>query len=546
MNCKTSHLKECITLIIFFQITVHYYGQVSAKIFKDDCYSNTEQSLYNNSSYTKSQISIGNDNVSSVQMYSNRHFIRLYEHDNYLGEYRDVYYHMNDLNSIDFEDKTSSIKVYSSNTTLPSIEEEVVSARILNSSSIDYVKSQQFEIPKNLVDNNSRIHMQALGVNKNGNRIVLTGCVASGSISGCTGKSYIFLFDTTGTILDVYAPSRPTSPIYGESHPSSTQMIGNIFPVAIATEPGQTGPSIIRFYSIDNDTISVVNGSQSINVNDHIGTLAYANINGNTYLIGGNWNSEKLYIWQSFGQSMTSNYSLISNINVPINPLNRLTPEASIDENWSAYNSFWLGKMAEDGRVILFATHGQIARSWADVWEINNIQDYNNIRFNKIHKLWKDRSTTNRPYFLEGTYPKYKVDNPPLILAFPDDFNELTPSILYSNLYTLKYEQKYCANEPGPTKIKEQEAKFKVEVKIYPNPSLENIIYIETVGVNLGEQLLIEIFDMKGLKTLEIIETKKYNNNVIDVSKLENGLYLLKISNRKKRTIAMEKLIITK
>ncbi len=548
------YFQKCLllTLLLGF-ISLEVSAQVRARVYKDDCYSGSGQYLYTGS-YKKSQLSVGNDKISSVKMYSNRHFVRLYEHDNYGGEYRDVYYHMNDLHSIDFEDETSSIKVYSSNTTLPSSNEEVISAKVLNANAINSVSSKTFYIHKSQVDYHSRIHMQALGVNGAGTRIVLTGCVASSPTSGCTGESYIFLFNNSGTLLDVYKPTRPTYPYNGESHPSSIQMIGNVFPVAVATEPGDTGPSSIRFYTIDNDNISIVSGSQYIYVSDHIGTLAYANINGYTYLIGGNWDSKGLHIWRAYGSGKTSNFSRISGVNGAINPLYRMNSRASLDESWSKYNSFWLGKMAEDGRVVLFATHGPIGvRSWADIWEINNINSYYSIRFNKIHKRWKDRATTNRPYFLEGTYPKHRPGNTPQILAFPDDFKEIGFSFpyLYSTLFTLQYSQKYCSNEPLRTDGSDNEAPEKavftpkqsisttpinseIQLDIYPNPTKANIL-VDIQGVTQTSPLFLQIIDMKGslVKEIKVNNIKDFNTTNIDISALNKGIYILKVFNNK-------------
>ena len=419
-----------LALILSF-LTNDILSQAAGRIYKDDCYSGSSQLLYQGS-YKKNQLSFGNDKISSVNMYTNSKYIRLYEHDNYGGEYRDIYSDMNDLHTIDFEDETSSIKVLTSYYNQPTSNEEVISANVLNGHSIDNISSKSFWLPKNQVNYASRIHMQGIGQNKDKDRIVLTGCVASGPTSGCTGRSYIFLFNNNGGFIDMLSPNRYNGISSGESHPSSTQMLGDVFPVAVAEETGQYGPSSIKFYTIENDVVEVVPNSQEIILYNHIGTLAYSNINGYTYLIGGTWNSDRLYIWRAYGENRTSGFSLIMNNH---NPNYSIVSKASLDENWAAYNSFWLGKSAEDGRTLLFATHGPIGvRSYADIWEVRSLGSSYNLSLRKIHKRWKDRWTTNRPYFLEGTVPVHRPGNTPEILAFPDDFKSATSSYLKRHL----------------------------------------------------------------------------------------------------------------
>jgi GH18 family chitinase len=62
------------------------------------------------------------------------------------------------------------------------------------------------------------------------------------------------------------------------------------------------------------------------------------------------------------------------------------------------------------------------------------------------------------------------------------------------------------------------------EIKIYPNPVIENL-YIESIA---EKQLEVCLFDILGRK-LNISPQKRFNKLVLDVSGLKNGLYLLKI-----------------
>lgn len=445
---RTSSLRA----FLLFSIFISFYGKTTAQtvgqVFEDDCYLGDQKSISNGQVLRVDDLApVGNDEISSIRMTSNRHYLRMFEDDNFYGEYRDIYYNFNDLNAIDFEDEVSSMLVRPSNTTLPTANEEVISARVLNADAINTVDNKDFFLPRDQVSNSSRIHMQGLGRNKAADRIVLTGCQANNIISGCTGMSYILLFDTDGQFIKSLIPQRYNGVVGGGSHPSSTQMIGNVFPVA-TTEFGDHGPTSIEFFTIDNDDITAIEGTQFV-VNVHIGTLAYANINGDTYLIAGTFDSNRLFIWRATNENQVDGFQLIAE---NIKPEDAMVARASIDETWGEYNSFWLGKMKEDGRVVLFATHKQFTRSWADIWEINNLDTKEDITFSKIHKRWKDRLPGARPYFFEGTYPVHRPGNTPEILAFPEDFTTFIPepgddqpfTMLQSPLHRLVYEEKDC------------------------------------------------------------------------------------------------------
>ena len=165
-------------------------AQAAGRVYRDHCFSSNWQTVYPGS-YPQNQLYVGNDKISSVNMYNNNYFVRLYEHNYYWGEYRDIYYDMTDLTSIDFGDKTSSIQVLTNNYDPVTSNEPILSANILNGKSIDHVSSTSYWIHEDELYDVSRLHMQGLGQNTAKNRIILTGCKASSKTSGCTGGSLL-------------------------------------------------------------------------------------------------------------------------------------------------------------------------------------------------------------------------------------------------------------------------------------------------------------------------------------------------------------------
>ena len=72
-------------------------------------------------------------------------------------------------------------------------------------------------------------------------------------------------------------------------------------------------------------------------------------------------------------------------------------------------------------------------------------------------------------------------------------------------------------------------------IKIFPNPSTSNFI---TITSSILDDIEVEVFDMFGKHIL----SQKVIYNILDVSDLHSGMYLLKISQKEKTTI--KKLII--
>jgi hypothetical protein len=67
-------------------------------------------------------------------------------------------------------------------------------------------------------------------------------------------------------------------------------------------------------------------------------------------------------------------------------------------------------------------------------------------------------------------------------------------------------------------------------IKIFPNPSKTNFV---TITSSVHEDIDVEVFDMFGKHIL----TQKVKYNILDISDLNSGIYLLKISQKEKTTI---------
>ena len=67
-------------------------------------------------------------------------------------------------------------------------------------------------------------------------------------------------------------------------------------------------------------------------------------------------------------------------------------------------------------------------------------------------------------------------------------------------------------------------------IKIFPNPSKTNFV---TITSSINEDIDVEVFDLFGKHIL----TQKVNYNILDISDLNSGIYLLKISQKEKTTI---------
>ena len=62
-----------------------------------------------------------------------------------------------------------------------------------------------------------------------------------------------------------------------------------------------------------------------------------------------------------------------------------------------------------------------------------------------------------------------------------------------------------------------------LEMRLYPNPTNENYVIIQTNVSGIKE---IEVFDLLGKKLIDI----SLNSEYLDISKLNPGIYLLNIS----------------
>jgi len=103
-----------------------------------------------------------------------------------------------------------------------------------------------------------------------------------------------------------------------------------------------------------------------------------------------------------------------------------IVDQSGIDDNVGSYNSLYLTARCEDGRPLLFGTHGSfLLGSWIDVWEVYGLGS-SNIWLKKVSKRRISNSIVEhgiRPIFLEGvTLVPTEDGNGATIYASPHDF----------------------------------------------------------------------------------------------------------------------------
>ncbi|MGB2128942.1 MAG: T9SS type A sorting domain-containing protein, partial [Flavicella sp.] len=76
----------------------------------------------------------------------------------------------------------------------------------------------------------------------------------------------------------------------------------------------------------------------------------------------------------------------------------------------------------------------------------------------------------------------------------------------------------------GTTLGEEKVAKPHNTIAVYPNPSSESIV---VEGFNVGEKFQVQVFDIIGTQVLK----KQMKTPIIDVSRLNEGIYILRVSN---------------
>ena len=531
-----------------------------AKVFRDHCYSGASQSLYGNS-YNQSQLTVGNDKISSIVVYPGWEVV-VFEHKNFKGKCYSLVSDMNDLKSIDFGDKISSIKIYPK--TYPSNypSDKVLPNHFLNATSVKEIGTSSPIINKllhPLLQSVSKIHSQGLGWDDITGNYVYTGCKSSPSFfnikqKGCTGESYIILFDPNlNHALDVKVSSKYDGLKGGVSHPSDIQITNGVFPVAIEKE-GEIG-CFIEFYEVGPNSLKYLSSSDMHTATDHLGAIAYANINGNTYMIGAVTGGKKLHIWKSNGINKHTGFSYVKTIH----PFN--ITGCGVDDNWSTkYQSHWLGKM-ENGKIVLAASHGDNGfkggKGWIDLWEINSLEAGVPVTITKIHKK-RTKRFPKKSHFYEGM--TFGPNNH--IITAPNDFVVKYPNFFHlkSNMFKLHYKYKSCTynkysvqSQAAPTPEadekdqvhnitetetalhKDQPALQHTKIKYSPNPFSDRVIVDFSTFKNETTDGFLSITNLTG----KIVRKIRLSNLVfqdehlsLDLSDLEDGVYFFTVQTQ--------------
>ncbi len=285
----------------------------------------------------------------------------------------------------------------------------------------NFIQSHHFHLEENkngiavsIKDLPCDCHVQGIGWAAESKQIVITCQDRCEQESG----AYLFLYEEEQLLpLDV---QKSTVGVLS-NHPSAIQIQNGVFPVAFASTRNQD--SFIEFYTIANKRLSP-NPAASIHVpKRHIGALAYANIKGNTYLIGVGWDAEDLTIWQATGENKTTDFQELSYRTEVLS----IIPDKD-KPAWGAYNSLWLGSLI-DGRVVLLGTHGKTWErgSSLDVWEIHGLASQE-PRLELLNSNTMTKKTKKGiHYFYEGVTLKTKGSSLDTVslLAAPHDFTTL-------------------------------------------------------------------------------------------------------------------------
>ncbi|NET35811.1 MAG: hypothetical protein F6K19_27925 [Cyanothece sp. SIO1E1] len=360
-------------------------------------------------SWNKHQLGrVGNDRISSIRVPAGME-VTLYQHDTWRGKRITLNRSYNDIHKLGFGDEVSSLRVRrktvnnyrpKSGNRLPN---SFVSAGNLK---VESGPSKKFTSVASLPCD---CHMQGIGWSAESNQMVLT---CQDKCSNDRG-GYMMLYNGSNGRAVHTVKSRAAARY---NHPSSIQIYNKTFPVAMAD--GKSDNSYIEFYKISGSQMIYQQGKDIVVPRRHIGALAYATIGNYTYMIGAGWDAKNLTIWRSNTKNATSGFYQTAYF-----PSAKSAVMKGIDENWSAYNSLWLGQLA-NGKTVLIATHGGLGspRSWLDIWEIYHLHG-SQPRFKKISKKWMGRKGMKN-YFFEGT--TIKMTGPSLsdlrVLAAPHDY----------------------------------------------------------------------------------------------------------------------------
>jgi hypothetical protein len=157
--------------------------------------------------------------------------------------------------------------------------------------------------------------------------------------------------------------------------------------------------------------------------------------------------------------------------------------------------------------------------------------------FNSIDKLWEKRYQTEYTYNeigmmiseLYGMYYKGKYDPQYRFEYTYNDNNLLNFMIEWiwpdnKQAWAKIYAYKYFYSDHNATEI----SNIKTSINLYPNPGMDIIQFSE---VPEGSEIMV--YNMKGIKVMD----QSYNNGSISISKLPQGLYIIRVTKGRNELI---------
>lgn len=241
-------------------------------------------------------------------------------------------------------------------------------------------------------------HVQGLGWSEKSNQIVIT-CQDK-----CVEKegAYLLLYDGDELLpLDIQKGKMDAF----FNHPSAIQIVDGIFPVAFAAQRKED--SFIEFYEIEKNQLKKIPTEPIHHKERHIGALAYATIEQQTYLLGVGWDAEDLTIWKAKGKNSTTGFTehfYTSDARTLLKKWAR--------KKWGPYNSLWLGALP-DGQVILMGTHGKSRKRFSslDIWQVQDITGAApKLKLISTKKI-REKTDSGKNFFHEGVTIKAKGSN---------------------------------------------------------------------------------------------------------------------------------------
>src|SRR5262249_31016814 len=156
------------------------------------------------------------------------------------------------------------------------------------------------------------------------------------------------------------------------SHPSATQIVEGVFPVAFTVRRAHHGPAAVRFYALS-ATGGLAPAPQwpAFVVPDHLGALGWGQVAGGTYLVGCTWNCDQLWLWRA-GAAGAGSHGTTQRFQA-------LIGADGVDQVHRNYNALFITHTCTEGTPLLFAT----AEHWVDLWELVDLASPPHLRLRK-------------------------------------------------------------------------------------------------------------------------------------------------------------------